>query len=178
MKKTVLRMMAAILTCGLATSVIASCGSDDDSITPSAQFNKIVVECSAEATQSTIDVFNVKPYYPDNSGNTTIETMTGTTWTKTIEIPASKTPCSLEYYILVIPKDPNGETSDLTFGKGSKIVVTTFDSRGHIISTKERARSMITEEVQDGINLKTFAKEQNNNEEKITFNIDKSGKVS
>ena len=172
-------MLAAILTCGLATTVFTSCSSSsDDSSTPAATFSTIQVVCTAETTQSSLDALNMKVYYPDNTATTTVESMTGTTWTKTIEIPASKAPCTVECYMTVTPKDAEGKTSNLTFGKGCKMTVSTLDSKGNSISLILSSNPISTTVVEDGIALSEFAKNTNSAERKITISIDKNGNLT
>ena len=172
-------MLAAILTCGLATTVFTSCSSNnEDGSTPTATFSKIQVVCTAETTQSALDVLNMKVYYPDNTATTTVESMTGTTWTKTIEIPASKAPCTIECYMTVTPKDAEGKASNLKFGKSCKMMVSTLDNNGYNISTILGGYSMSTVDVEDGTALSEFAKDANNGETRTTISIDKNGNLS
>lgn len=181
MKKINLWMLAAILFCGLTATVLSSCSKDDDNSSSSdtnAAFTKIKIVYTAETTQSTLDAFNVKAYRANSDGVTEPVTLSGTSWTETIEIPASKAPCTIEMYMVTTPKDATGTSSKLSFGVGKTVQVITLDANGKEINVKKDGTVLHSSDIIDGTSLAEIAKNSNNGESRVIITIDKNGNIN
>lgn len=106
-----LKFLALML---LSCATFAACGSDDESKDndpkpdPKPDSETIITYYDFTQSQTTMDVFNFTLYYFDENGEVKTESITETTWTKTIEF-AKTDKCISGYYLAVEPKTPLNE---------------------------------------------------------------------
>ena len=79
MKKNILWMLAAILTCGLTVTAMSACSSDDDKTDGQPQKEILYV---VKISDDVLKVANVEVNYVDQTGAKKKESMTSTLWTK------------------------------------------------------------------------------------------------
>jgi hypothetical protein len=85
MRKNILLMMAAILTCGFTVTWLSACSSGDDDKTETPQEQADVqMTYAVEVTDDVLKVANVEVNYVDQTGAKQKEVMTSTTWKKTL----------------------------------------------------------------------------------------------
>ena len=85
MKKNLLTMLAAILTCGLTAVMLSACSSDDDNNNEAPQEQADVqMMYAVEVTDDVLKVASVEVNYVDQTGAKQKEVMTSTTWEKTL----------------------------------------------------------------------------------------------
>jgi hypothetical protein len=178
MKKYFAWMMTAILFCGL-TTVLTSCGSDDDNGKDSgATLTKVRVVYTVTTDQSVIDAFNVNVYNTFEDGNTNPEAMSNTTWTKTVEIPASKLPVNVQLYTVIKPSVDGATSSNLSYSLKREIELVCIYSDGTIGAAKKTADNQTTKNVEDGTSLADFAKDTNNDQTHWSFTVSKDGTIN
>ena len=172
-------MMTAILFCGLTAASLASCGGDDEQDqAPVAQLSKVRIIYSVEADQSTLSAFHVNVYRTGEDGNTDPEAMTATPWTKTVEIPAAKLPCKVQFYTVVRPNDEAAKSNGLKFGIGKSITITSMKNDGTVADHSSQSISKSPSEMEDGLPLSDIANSMNRIETKWSYTVDKSGKIT
>ena len=89
MRKNLLTMLAAILTCGLTVTALSACSSDDDNNAEAPQEQADVqMTYAVEVTDDVLKVANVEVNYIDQTGAKQKEVMTSTTWKKTLNAKA------------------------------------------------------------------------------------------
>lgn len=178
MKKYFAWMMTAILFCGL-TTVLTSCGSDDDNGKDSGTtLTKVRVVYTVTTDQSVIDAFNVNVYNTFEDGNTNPEAMSSTTWTKTVEIPASKLPVNVQLYTVIKPLADGATSSNLSYSLKREIELVCIYSDGTTGAAKKTADNQTTKTVEDGTSLADFAKDTNNDQEHWSFTVTKEGTIN
>jgi len=85
MKKNILTMLAAILTCGLTAVMLSACSSDNDDKTETPQEQADVqMMYAVKVTDDVLKVADVEVNYVDQTGAKQKEVMTSTTWKKTL----------------------------------------------------------------------------------------------
>ena len=172
-------MMAAILFCGITVFTSCSSSDDDNSSSPSGKsFSSVKIEYSVNAEQSTLNAFIVNVYHTKADANTDPEAMTGTTWTKTVEIPASRVPCTVQFYTIIKPQDNDGKASNLTYSVNKSIKINVVKTDGTSIGSEKNQDSMSPLNVEDGMSLTQFAKETNSKIERWTYYIDENGTIT
>ena len=86
MRKNILLMMAAILTCGLTVTAISACSSDDDdNKTESPQEQAVKMFYVVEVSDDVLKVAEVEVNYVDEKGAKQKEVMTSTKWIKALD---------------------------------------------------------------------------------------------
>ena len=178
MKKYFAWMMTAILFCGL-TTVLTSCGSDDDNGKDSgATLTKVRVVYTVTTDQSVINAFNVNVYNTFEDGNTNPEAMSNTTWTKTVEIPASKFPVNVEFYTVIKPLVDGATSSNLSYSLKREIELVCIYSDGTTGVATKKAENQGIKTVEDGTSLAEFAKDTNNGQTHWSFTVSKEGTIN
>ena len=105
--------MAAVLFAALmTTTVLTSCSSSDSDEPKKPEFTKAVVKYTVNSDDATLGLFKLNVYGTDADGNAVVETMSNPSYSKTVEIPVSKLPCTVEYYIMVTPLEDKVATED------------------------------------------------------------------
>lgn len=177
MKKYFAWMMTAILFCGL-TTVLTSCGSDDDNGKDSgATLTKVRVVYTITTEQSTLDAFKMNIYNTFEDGNTNPEATANTTWTKTVEIPASKFPVNVEFYTVIKPLVDGATSSNLSYSLKREIELVCIYSDGTTGVATKKAENQGIKTVEDGTSLAEFAKDTNNDQTHWAFTVSKDGTI-
>lgn len=177
MKKYFAWMMTAILFCGL-TTVLTSCGSDDDNGKDSgATLTKVRVVYTITTEQSTLDAFKMNIYNTFEDGHTNPEATANTTWTKTVEIPASKFPVNVEFYTVIKPLVDGATSSNLSYSLKREIELVCIYSDGTTGVATKKAENQGIKTVEDGTSLAEFAKDTNNDQTHWAFTVSKDGTI-
>ena len=87
MRKNILLMMAAILTCGLAVTVLSACSSDDDDNKTEAK-TEVTMMYYVKVSDDVLKVADVEVNYMDQTGTKKKEKLTSAEWKKTINATA------------------------------------------------------------------------------------------
>lgn len=85
MRKNILLMMAAILTCGLTVTAISACSSGDDDKTESPQEPEVQLFYVVEVSDDVLKVADVEVNYVDQTGAKQKEVMTSKKWIKALD---------------------------------------------------------------------------------------------
>ena len=80
MRKNILLMMAAILTCGLAVTGLSACSSSDDDKTEPEQETEVLMMYVVEVSADVLKVADVEVNYMDQTGAKKKAVMTSTKW--------------------------------------------------------------------------------------------------
>ena len=107
--------MAAVLFAALmTTTMLTSCSKDDDE-PKKAEFTKAAVTYTVTSDAATLGLFKVNVYGTDADGNGFVETMSNPSYTKTVEIPVSKLPCTVQLYTVATPLEDKVVTEAFDF---------------------------------------------------------------
>lgn len=85
MRKNILLMMAAILTCGLTVTAISACSSDNDDKTETPQEPEVQLFYVVEVSDDVLKVADVEVNYVDQTGAKQKEVMTSKKWIKALD---------------------------------------------------------------------------------------------
>jgi hypothetical protein len=86
MRKNILLMMAAILTCGLTVTLLSACSSDDDdNKTEPEQETAVTMFYVVEVSDDVLKVADVEVNYVDQTGAKQKEVMTSKEWIKALD---------------------------------------------------------------------------------------------
>ena len=85
MRKNILLMMAAILTCGLAVTGLSACSSSDDDKTETPQEQAVKMFYVVEVSDDVLKVADVEVNYVDQTGAKQKEVMTSKEWIKALD---------------------------------------------------------------------------------------------
>lgn len=85
MRKNILLMMAAILTCGLTVTAISACSSDNDDKTETPQEPEVQLFYVVEVSDDVLNVADVEVNYVDEKGAKQKEVMTSKKWIKALD---------------------------------------------------------------------------------------------
>ena len=85
MRKNILLMMAAILTCGLTVTAISACSSDNDDKTETPQEQAVQLFYVVEVSDDVLNVADVEVNYVDQTGAKQKEVMTSKKWIKALD---------------------------------------------------------------------------------------------
>ena len=85
MRKNILLMMAAILTCGLTVTAISACSSDNDDKTETPQEQAVKMFYVVEVSDDVLKVADVEVNYVDQTGAKQKEVMTSKEWIKALD---------------------------------------------------------------------------------------------
>jgi hypothetical protein len=85
MRKNILLMMAAILTCGLTVTAISACSSDNDDKTETPQEQAVQLFYVVEVSDDVLNVADVEVNYVDEKGAKQKEVMTSKKWIKALD---------------------------------------------------------------------------------------------
>lgn len=102
MRKNILLMMAAILTCGLAVTGLSACSSSDDDKTETPQEQAVKMYYGVEVSDDVLKVANVEVNYVDQTGAKQKEVMTSKEWKKTLD--TNKLPLTEGLWARITPK--------------------------------------------------------------------------
>ena len=171
-------MAAVALICMTMTSVVfTSCGSDDNDEPKKAEFTKAAVTYTVTSDAATLGLFKVNVYGTDADGNGFVETMSSPSYTKTVEIPVSKLPCTVQLYTVATPLENKVATEAFDFNVQRKLDVMTLRSDNTVVDDKEHGNGIPSFDNPVGTSLSEFARKRNNDPRLIIY-IDANGNVT
>ena len=169
--------MAAVLFAALVTTTaFTSCSSSDDE-PKTAEFTKAVVKYTVTSDAATLGLFKVNVCGTDADGNGFVETMSNPTYTKTVEIPVSKLPCTVELYTRTTPLEDKVVTEAFDFNVQRRLDVTSMRSDNTPINNSEHASGAPYYDNPAGTSLTEFARKRNNDPRLVIY-IDANGNVT
>lgn len=169
--------MAAVLFAALMTTVLTSCSKNDDE-PKKAEFTKAVVKYTVTSDAATLGLYKVNVYGTDVDGNDFVETMSNPSYTKTVEIPVSKLPCTVELRTVATPLEDKAATEDFDVSIDRNLDVMTLRSDNTVVDDKEVSYNSWATQVAAGTSLSEYAKSHLNNHPKLVIYIDANGSVS
>ena len=171
-------MAAVALICMTMTSVVfTSCGSDGNDEPKKAEFTKAAVTYTVTSDAATLGLFKVNVYGTDADGNGFVETMSNPSYTKTVEIPVSKLPCTVQLYTVATPLENKVATEAFDFNVQRKLDVMTLRSDNTVVDDKEHGNGIPSFDNPAGTSLSEFARKRNNDPRLIIY-IDANGNVT
>ena len=168
--------MAAVLFAARMTTVLTSCSKDDDE-PKKAEFTKAVVKYTVTSDAATLGLYKVNVYGTDVDGNDFVETMSNPSYTKTVEIPVSKLPCTVQLYTVATPLENKVATEAFDFNVQRKLDVMTLRSDNTVVDDKEHGNGIPSFDNPAGTSLSEFARKRNNDPRLIIY-IDANGNVT
>ena len=178
MNKTINWMFTTILLCVTVMCGFTSCSKDDDNDEPKkAEFTKAAVTYTVTSDAATLGLFKVNVYGTDADGNGFVETMSSPSYTKTVEIPVSKLPCTVQLYTVVTPLEDKVVTEAFDFNVQRKLDVMTLRSDNTVVNDKEHEYGIPYYDNPAGTSLSEFARKRNNDPRLVIY-IDANGNVT
>ena len=172
--------MAAVLFAALmTTTVLTSCSSSNDDVDEpkKAELTKAIVKYTVESNSATLGLFKVKVYGTDADGNGFVETMSNPTYIKTVEIPVSKLPCTVELYTKVSPLEGKTATEKFDFHVKWILDVMTVNSDDTVVDDNVRVNTLGRLNVGAETSLSELA-ETMNDYTKLVIYVGANGKVT
>lgn len=162
----------------MATTMLTSCSKDDDNDEPKkAEFTKAAVTYTVTSDAATLGLFKVNVYGTDADGNGFVETMSNPSYTKTVEIPVSKLPCTVQLYTVTTPLEDKAATEAFDFNVQRKLDVMTLRSDNTVVDDKEHGNGIPSFDNPAGTSLSEFARKRNNDPRLVIY-IDANGNVT
>ena len=177
MKKSMISMAAVLFAALMTTTVLTSCSSSNGDEPKKAEFTKAVVKYTITSNDATIGLFKVNVYGTDADGNGFVETMSSPSYTKTVEIPVSILPCTVEFTTKVSPVEGKEATEKFDFEVKRNIDVMTVRSDNTAIADIDRTNTSSQLDVPAGASLSELAVRMNKHS-KLVFFIDVNGKIT
>ena len=168
--------MAAVLFAALMTTVLTSCSKDDDE-PKKAEFTKAVVKYTVTSDAATLGLFKVNVYGTDADGNDFVETMSNPSYTKTVEIPVSKLPCTIEFTTNASPLEDKEATEKFDYEVERNIDIMTVRSDDTVVDGIDRTNTSFEFNVPVGKSLSELATRMNNHKKYVIY-IDANGKIT
>ena len=170
--------MAAVLFAALmTTTVLTSCSSDSDDEPAKATFTKAVVKYTVKSDDASLGLYKVNVYGTDAEGKDFVETLSNPSYTKTVEIPVSKLPCTVHLYTVISPLENKAATQDFDFYLSRDLNVMTLNNDDTVVGAIERGNTSAVNKIPEGTSLSEFAKTMNGHT-KLVFYIDANGKIT
>ena len=177
MKKSLISMAAILFAALMTTTTFTSCGDDDDE-PKKAELIKAVVKYTVTSDAETLGLFKVNVYGTDAAGTVFEETMSNPSYTKTVEIPVSKLPCTVELYTKSTALEDKAATEDFGVSMESNIDVTTVRSDNTVVDNKEQTDNWWGTKFSAGTSLSEFAETYMNSHTKLVMFIDANGNIT
>ena len=177
MKKSMISMAAVLFAALVTTTAFTSCSSSDDDEPKTAEFTKAVVKYTVTSDAATLGLFKVNVYGTDADGNGFVETMSNPSYTKTVEIPVSKLPCTVQLYTVATPLEDKVVTEAFDFNVQRKLDVMTMRSDNTVIHNVDCEKGIPYYDNPAGTSLSEFARKRNN-EPRLVIYIDANGNVT
>ena len=168
--------MAAVLFAALMTTVLTSCSKDDDE-PKKAEFTKAVVKYTVTSDAATLGLYKVNVYGTDVDGNDFVETMSNPSYTKTVEIPVSKLPCTIEFTTNASPLEDKEATEKFDYEVERNIDIMTVRSDDTVVDGIDRTNTSFEFNVPVGKSLSELATRMNNHKKYVIY-IDANGKIT
>lgn len=179
MKKSMISMAAVLFAALMTTTMLTSCSKDDDNDAPKkAEFTKAVVKYTVTSDAATLGLFKVNVYGTDADGNGFVETMSKSSYTKTVEIPVSKLPCTVQLYTVATPLEDKVATEAFDFNVQRILDVMTLRSDNTVVNDKEIGNGVPYYDNPGGTSLSEFARKRNNDDPRLVIYIDANGNVT
>ena len=170
--------MAAVLFAALmTTTVLTSCSKDDDNEPKKAELTKAIVKYTVTSNSATLGLYKVNVYGTGADGKGFVETMSNPSYTKTVEIPVSKLPCTVQLYTVVTPLEDKVVTEAFDFNVQRKLDVMTLRSDNTVVNDKEIGNGVPYYDNPAGTSLSEFARKRNNDPRLVIY-IDANGNVT
>ena len=177
MKKSMISMAAVLFAALMTTTVLSSCSKDDDE-PKKAEFTKAVVKYTVTSDAATLGLYKINVYGTDVDGNDFVETMGSPSYTKTVEIPVSKLPCTVVLRTVATPLEDKAATEDFDVDIDRNLDVMTLRSDNTVVDDKEVSYNSWATQVAAGTSLSEFANSHLNNHPRLVIYIDANGKVT
>ena len=103
--------------------------------------------------------------------------MSSPSYTKTVEIPVSKLPCTVQLYTVATPLEDKVVTEAFDFNVQRKLDVMTLRSDNTVVDDKEHGNGIPSFDNPAGTSLSEFARKRNNDPRLIIY-IDANGNVT
>lgn len=178
MKRSMISMAAVLFAALMTTTVLTSCSSNNNDEPKKPTFTKAVVKYTVTSDAATLGLYKVNVYGTDVDGNDFVETMSNPSYTKTVEIPVSKLPCTVELRTVATPLEDKAATEDFDVNIDRNLDVMTLRSDNTVVDDKEVNYNSWATKVAAGTSLSEFAKSHLNNHPKLVIYIDANGNVS
>lgn len=171
--------MAAVLFAALmTTTMLISCSKDDDNDEPKkAEFTKAAVTYTVTSDAATLGLFKVNVYGTDADGNGFVETMSSPSYTKTVEIPVSKLPCTVQLHTVATPLEDKVVTEAFDFNVQRRLDVMTMRSDNTVIHNVDCANGVPYFDIPAGTSLSEYARKRNNHNKLVVY-IDANGNLT
>ena len=171
--------MAAVLFAALmTTTVLTSCSKDDDNEPKKAELTKAIVKYTVTSNSATLGLYKVNVYGTGADGKGFVETMSNPSYTKTVEIPVSKLPCTVQLYTVATPLEDKVVTEAFDFNVQRKLDVMTLRSDNTVVDDKEHEYGIPYYDNPAGTSLSEFARKRNNDDPRLVIYIDANGNVT
>ena len=177
MKRSMISMAAVLFAALMTTTVLTSCSKDDDNEPKKAELTKAIVKYTVTSNSATLGLYKVNVYGTDADGNAFVETMSNPSYSKTVEIPVSKLPCTVEYYIVVTPLEDKVATEDFDVKIERNIDAMSLLSDNTVSGVVKESFNKYINKIEAGTSLSEFA-EILNNYGKVIISIDANGKLT
>ena len=177
MKRSMISMAAVLFAALMTTTVLTSCSSSDSDEPKKPEFTKTVVKYTVNSDDATLGLFKLNVYGTDADGNAFVETMSNPSYSKTVEIPVSKLPCTVEYYIVVTPLEDKVATEDFDVKIERNIDAMSLLSDNTVSGVVKESFNKYINKIEAGTSLSEFA-EILNNYGKVIISIDANGKLT
>ena len=178
MKKSFISMAAVLFAALMTTTVLTSCSKDDDNEPKKAELTKAIVKYTVTSNSATLGLYKVNVYGTGADGKGFVETMSNPSYTKTVEIPVSKLPCTVELRTVATPLEDKAATEDFDVDIDRNLDVMTLRSDNTVVDDKEASYSSWATKVAAGTSLSEFANSHLNNHPRLVIYIDANGKVT
>ena len=176
MKKSMISMAAVLFAALMTTTVLSSCSKDDDE-PKKAEFTKAVVKYTVTSDAATLGLYKVSVYGTDVDGNDFVETMSNPSYTKTVEIPVSKLPCTIEFTTNASPLEDKEATEKFDYEVERNIDIMTVRSDDTVVDGIDRTNTSFEFNVPVGKSLSELATRMNNHKKYVIY-IDANGKIT
>ena len=171
-------MFTTILLCVTVMCGFTSCSKDDDNDEPkTAEFTKAVVKYTVTSDAATLGLFKVNVYGTDADGNGFVETMSSPSFTKTVEIPVSKLPCTVKLYTRTTALEDKATTEAFDYNVQRRLDVMSLRSDNTGIHNIDRTSGTPYYNNPAGTSLSEFAKKRNNHNKLVVY-IDANGNLT
>lgn len=178
MKKSIISMAAVLFAALMTTTVFTSCSKDDDNDEPkTAEFTKAAVTYTVTSDAATLGLFKVSVYGTDADGNGFVETMSSPSYTKTVEIPVSKLPCTVQLYTVATPLEDKVVTEAFDFNVQRRLDVMAMRSDNTVIHNVDCANGVPYFDIPAGTSLSEYARKRNNHNKLVVY-IDANGNLT
>ena len=177
MKKSMISMAAVLFAALMTTTVLTSCSKDDDNEPKKAELTKAIVKYTVTSNSATLGLYKVNVYGTGADGKVFVETMSNPSYTKTVEIPVSKLPCTIEFTTNASPLEDKEATEKFDYEVERNIDIMTVRSDDTVVDGIDRTNTSFEFNVPVGKSLSELATRMNNHKKYVIY-IDANGKIT